>query len=201
MKFLLCNTNIFADVSIYLFCTKKERFLCKIDYKLLLKIVKNAKYTGCLKKKYPLLTKQGNKTIIFRDFLNSWLHLLFFNLNAHTLHLEIDHQTPEIWVHKVKIRSAPETRGFEKWPSHNLTTNRHFANEFSTLTFIFYFWKDLYLELLQLFLKWLFFWGNIPCIAFDPKCFVLKKRKGAHARLFWRCGTTLSLLPHFTIFV
>ena len=43
-----------------------------------------------------------------------------FNLDARTLHLEIVHQAPEIQVRKVKIYSAPKTRGFEKGPSHDL---------------------------------------------------------------------------------
>ena len=76
--------------------------------------------------------------------------------------------------------------------------HRHFAKEFSTFTLSFYFWKELYLEMLQLFLKWLFFWGIGPCIAFHPKCYLYQRRwQGAHARLFWRCGTTLSFLPYF----
>ena len=69
--------------------------------------------TGRLKK-VPLLTEKGNKMIKYRDSLNSLLPLLVFNLNAHTSHFEIDYQIPEIRVHKVKIWSAAETRGFEK---------------------------------------------------------------------------------------
>ena len=48
------------------------------------------------------------------------LNLSIFNLDAHILHLKIVHQTPEIQARKVKIYTAPETRGFEKGPSHEL---------------------------------------------------------------------------------
>ena len=33
-----------------------------------------------------------------------------------------------------------------------------------------------------------------PCIAFHPNC--QRRRKKADACSFWRCGTTLSFLPH-----
>ena len=46
------------------------------------------------------------------------LNLSIFNLDPHTLHLKIGHQTLEIQACKVKIYSAPETRGFVKGPSH-----------------------------------------------------------------------------------
>ena len=71
-------------------------------------------YTGCLIKKHPLLTKQRAKNIYYGDFLSSYLHLLIFNLNTHTLHFEIVPQTREIRVNKVKIVSALETRDLQK---------------------------------------------------------------------------------------
>lgn len=52
--------------------------------------------------------------------------------------------------------------------------------------------------MLQLFFKWLFFRGIGCCIAFHPKCCLYQRRgKGAHACIFWKCGTTLSFLPQF----
>ena len=44
----------------------------------------------------------------------------FFRLGTHTLTLKIVHQTPEIQACRVKICGAPETRSFQKGPSHDL---------------------------------------------------------------------------------
>ena len=76
--------------------------------------------TGCLKKKYPLLTGNRNEIIRHHYSPRGQLNLSIFNLDPHNLHLRIVHQTPEKQACKVKIYSAPETRGFVKGPSHNL---------------------------------------------------------------------------------
>ena len=76
--------------------------------------------TGCLKKKYPLLTGNRNETIRYYYPVNGQLNSSVFNLDSHTLHSKIAHQTLEIQACKVKIYSASETRGFEKGPSHDL---------------------------------------------------------------------------------
>ena len=76
-------------------------------------------HTGCLKKITPLLSGNENKTV--RYYYSPGGHnLSIFNLDSHTLHLRIVHQTPEIQACKVKICSAPQTRGFERGPSHDL---------------------------------------------------------------------------------
>ena len=49
------------------------------------------------------------------------LNVSIFNLDSHTLHLKMVHQTPQIQARKVKIYSAPETRAFERGPSHDLS--------------------------------------------------------------------------------
>ena len=69
-------------------------------------------------KKYPLLTGNRNEAIGYYYSPNEQLNSSIFNLDSHTLHLKIVHQTPEIRA--CKISSAPETRGFEKGPSHDL---------------------------------------------------------------------------------
>ena len=71
-------------------------------------------------KKYPLLAGNRNKTIRYYYSPSGQLSLSVFNLDSHTLHLKIVHQTPEIQACEVKFDSAPETRGFEKGPSHDL---------------------------------------------------------------------------------
>ena len=71
-------------------------------------------------KKYPLLAGNRNETIRYYYFPSEQLNLSIFNLDSHTLHLKIVHQTPEIRACKVEICSASETRGFEKGPSHDL---------------------------------------------------------------------------------
>ena len=69
---------------------------------------------------YPLLT--GNKNETIRNYYSPGkeLNLSILNLDSHTLHLKIVLQTREIQACKVKIDSAPETRGFVKRPSHDL---------------------------------------------------------------------------------
>ena len=90
--------------------------------------------TGCLKKKYPLLTGNRNETIRYHYSPNIQLNLSIFNLDPHTLHLKIGHQTLEIQACKIKIYSAPETRGFVKGPSHDLLSQAC-CTGISTLTF------------------------------------------------------------------
>ena len=77
--------------------------------------------TRCLKK-YPVLI--GNRIEAIRYYSPSGqLNLSIFNLDSHTLHLNIVHQTPEIQACKVKIYIAPETRGFREGPSHDLISH------------------------------------------------------------------------------
>ena len=76
--------------------------------------------TGCLKKKYPLLAENRYETIRYYYSPSGQLSLSVFNIDSHTLHLKIVHQIPEIQACKVKFDRAPETRGFEKGPSHDL---------------------------------------------------------------------------------
>ena len=103
-------------------------------------------------KKYPLLTGNRNETIRYLYSPSAQLNLSIFNLDPHTLHLKIGDQTLEIQACKVKIYSAPETRGFVKGPSHDLLSQAC-CTGISTLTFSFLHWKELYLEMLQLFYK------------------------------------------------
>ena len=72
-------------------------------------------YTGCLNKKYPLLAGNRNETIRLFYSPSGQLNLSIFNLDSHTLHSKIVHQTPEIQACIVKICSAPETRGLAAW--------------------------------------------------------------------------------------
>ena len=71
-------------------------------------------------KKYPLLAGNRNETIRYHYSPSEQLNLSIFNLDSHTLHLKIGHQTLEIQACKVKIYSAPKTKGFVKAPSHDL---------------------------------------------------------------------------------
>ena len=71
-------------------------------------------------KKYPLLTGNGNEMIRYHYSSSGQLNSSIFNLDPHTLHLKIGHQTLEIQACDVKIYSAPETRSFVKGPSHDL---------------------------------------------------------------------------------
>ena len=77
-----------------------------------------------------------NKTIRYHYSSSAQLNLSVLNLDVHNLHLKIVHQTPEIQAYKVKIYSAPKTRGFEKWPSHDLY---HYALSKALLNFNFQF--------------------------------------------------------------
>ena len=125
-------------------------------------------YTECLKK-YPLMTGNRKDKIRYHYSPSKQLNLSIFNLDPHTLHLKIGHQTLAIQTCKVKIYSAPKTRGFVKGPSHDLLSQAC-CTGISTLTFSFLHRKELYLEMLQLFYKQLFRWGINPCIAFHSKC-------------------------------
>ena len=91
--------------------------------------------TGCLKK-YRLMTGNRNEKIRYHYSPSGQLNLSIFNLDPHTLHLKIGHQTLEIQACKVKIYSAPETRGFVKGPSHDLLSQAC-CTGISTLTFSF----------------------------------------------------------------
>ena len=94
------------------------------------------RYIPGVSKKYPLLTGNRNETIRYHYSLSGQLNLSIFNLDPHTLHLKIGHQTLEIQACKVKIYSAPETRGFVKGPSHDLLSQAC-CTGISTLTFSF----------------------------------------------------------------
>ena len=69
-----------------------------------------------------VLTGNGNETIRYYYFSSGQLNSLTFNLDSHTLHSKIVHQTLEIQACKVKIYRAPEASGFEKGPSHDCIT-------------------------------------------------------------------------------
>ena len=94
-------------------------------------------------KKYPLLTGNRNETMRYHYSPSGQLNLSVFNLDPHTLHLKIGHQTLEIQACKVKIYSAPETRGFVKGPSHDLLSSlfcsflfkTHLHTHFSSLQY------------------------------------------------------------------
>ena len=85
-------------------------------------------------KNYPLLAGNGNETIRYHYSPSGQLNLSIFNLDPHTLHLKIGHQRPGIQACKVKIYSAPETRGFVKGPSHDFLSQAC-CTGISTLTF------------------------------------------------------------------
>ena len=88
--------------------------------------------------KYLLLTRNGNETIRYYYSRSEKLNLSIFNLDSHILLLKIIYQTPEIQACKVKIYSAPETRGFVKGPSPDLMSQAH-CKRMRTLTFSFFF--------------------------------------------------------------
>ena len=60
--------------------------------------------TGCLKK------VNRNETIEYHYAPSGQQHLSIFNLDSHTFHLKVVHQTLEIQARKVKIYSTPELR-------------------------------------------------------------------------------------------
>ena len=70
--------------------------------------------TGCLNKKYPLLTGNRKKTMRYHSCPSRQLNLSICDLDSRTLHLKIVYQVPEIQECQDKIYSAPETRGFAK---------------------------------------------------------------------------------------
>ena len=70
---------------------------------------------------------------------------MIFNLNAHTVHFKIVNQTLEIWVRKVKVRNALETRGFAKGLAI-IWYHGDVLQEFSSLTFCFTFEKNYTLK-------------------------------------------------------
>ena len=77
-------------------------------------------YLPGVSKMYHLLTGSRKEMIRYSFSPSGQPNLSIFNLDSHTLHLKIIHQTPEIQACKVKIYSAPETRGYEKGRSHHL---------------------------------------------------------------------------------
>ena len=99
-------------------------------------------------KKYPLLTGNRNETIRYRHSPSGQLNSSIFNLDPHTLHLKIGHQTLEIQACKVKIYSAPETRGFVKGPSPDLISQAY-CKRIRTLTLSFSFEKNFTLKCLN----------------------------------------------------
>ena len=89
-------------------------------------------------KSHPLLIGNRNETIRYYYSSSRQLNLSICNLDSHTLHLKIVQQTPEIRTCKVKIYSAPETRGFVNWPRHYLISQAY-CKGISTLNFSFFF--------------------------------------------------------------
>ena len=139
------------------------------------------------RKKYPLLTRNMNETIRYCYSQNEQLNLSIFNLDSHTLHLKIVHQTPDIQASKVKIYSAPETRGFVKGPGPDLISQAH-CKRIRTLTFTFSFEKNYTLKCFNCSKI------SIPLRNQSVHCILSqmsKKKKRAHARSFWRCVARL----------
>ena len=91
---------------------------------------------GVSLKMYPLLAGNRNEAIRYNYSPSRHLSLSVFNLDPHTLHLEIGHQTLERQACKVKIYGAPATRGFVKGPSHDFLSQAC-CTGISTLTFSF----------------------------------------------------------------
>ena len=87
-----------------------------------------------------LLTGTRNETIRYYYSRSEQTNVSIFNLDSHTLRLKIVHQTPEIHACKVNIYSAPETRGFEKGPSPDLTS-QVYCKGIRNLTLSFFFSK------------------------------------------------------------
>ena len=128
---VICNHEIFVKLNLpLLLVLVRQREKSRKDFDLLA-----FKYRVS-QKKYPLLTGNRNETIRYHYSPSGQLNLSIFNLDPHTLHLKIGHQTLEIQACKVKIYSAPETRGFVKGPSHDLLSQAC-CTEISTLTFSF----------------------------------------------------------------
>ena len=96
-------------------------------------------------KKYPLLTGNRDETRRYYHSRSEQLNLSIFNLESHTLHLKIVCQTPEIQACKIKIYSAPKTRGFVKGPSPDLISQAY-CKRIRTLTFSFSFEKNYTLK-------------------------------------------------------
>ena len=88
-------------------------------------------------KKYPLLTGNRNEKIRYNYSPNGQLNLSIFNLDSRTVHSKIVYQTPEMQACKVKIYSAPKTRGFVKGPRLDLTS-QPCCKRIRTLTFSFF---------------------------------------------------------------
>ena len=94
---------------------------------------------------------------------------------------------PEIQACKVKIFSAPKTRGFEPW----FDITGIFAKEFQLWPLAFSFekilpWNASIAQQMIIPLRN----RSVHCIQSQ----VSKKKKKVHTRSFWRCGTTLSFL-------
>ena len=62
----------------------------------------------CVSKMYPLLTGDRNETMKYHYSPSGQLNPSIFNLESHTLHFKIVHQTPEIQACKVKIYNHPK---------------------------------------------------------------------------------------------
>ena len=118
------------------FYTHRSFRACDLTCWKSVKNVINVLYTGCLKKCAPFLTGNRNEAIRYHYSPSGQLNLSIFNLDPHTLHLKIGHQTLEIQACKVKIYSATETRGSVKGPSHDLLSQAC-CTGISTLTFSF----------------------------------------------------------------
>ena len=121
-------------------CTLLYQLRILIRMQEFFKILRNSEQMKQLlpgvSKKVRLLTGNRNETIRYHYSPSGQLNLSIFKLDPHTLHLKIGHQTLEIQACKVKIYSAPETRGFVKGPSHDLLSQACCTGS-STLNFSF----------------------------------------------------------------
>ena len=89
-----------------------------------------------MSQKDPLLTGNGNEAMRYYYSPSGQLNLSI-KLDSHTLHLKSVHQTPEIQACNVNIYSTPETRVFEKRPSHDLYHGYFPKHLLQTFTFAF----------------------------------------------------------------
>lgn len=85
------------------------------ERKATLKLMPFNKYSWYrMSKLVPPFERKKKQMKKHQDVPQTQLKLFIFNWNADNLHLKILHQTRKIRVLKVKIQSAPKTRGFQK---------------------------------------------------------------------------------------
>ena len=97
-----------------------------------------------------------------------------------------------------KNLSAPKTRGFEKGPNHDLISWAFSTGIFNFVLLIFTFEKNSTLRFFNCSWNRFPFEENIVPHITMKKYLHPRRGKGADARLFWRCGTSLLFSPHFS---